>query len=509
MTDLDDIIDSLTDYPAPYLFVGSGFSRRYADAPDWETLLRTISDKFNINLGSIMRKCRYGNNLDDINFPLVGEILQDKLEEIKTENDTNYDFRNITAIKEECLEIFLNMHKTLNYSQDELVAFKKLLNNISGIVTTNYDQILEELSTDLEFESYIGQSSLVTKNLVFSDEIFKIHGCVSDRESIVITEKDYKKFENRQKYILGKLTVLFVEFPIIFIGYSMNDKNIKKILDDLILSLTYEELKIVSKKWIFIEYKKGEQDFIITERRIRLDNDQHLIFQCIEIDNYKGIYEAFSKIQHRVIADKKNIKYIKKMIADYEFRADSKILGINFDNVKDTIDSFKDKNAPPVAFSFGTVIQQDILNVNIFEVMKDLLFDTNECFKSSNIKFVEQYKLVMRGTYYPRYKYFSSDEIKKYGIPTLNYKDINWPSFRNISKQYNEIKDISDKILYWKNKIWKEGKIKIELYESFLKEIFEGKNSLKEIAVYCDVDVTTIKKLFVAYDIIKYKGKKN
>lgn len=59
-------------------------------------------------------------------------------------------------------------------------------------------------------------------------EIYKIHGSCNNSESIVITENDYSVYNKRNAYLSAKLLTIFLEHPIIFLGYSLNDSNIKK-----------------------------------------------------------------------------------------------------------------------------------------------------------------------------------------------------------------------------------------------------------------------------------------
>lgn len=61
----------------------------------------------------------------------------------------------------------------------------------------------------------------------------KIHGSSKEPESIIITNEDYVEFYKRKKYISAKLLTYFVEHPLFFIGYSINDENIKAILSDI------------------------------------------------------------------------------------------------------------------------------------------------------------------------------------------------------------------------------------------------------------------------------------
>ena len=58
-------------------------------------------------------------------------------------------------------------------------------------------------------------------------EIYKIHGCVTEPETIMITSEDYQMIEEKNKYLAAKLLTIFIEHPIVFIGYSINDEDIK------------------------------------------------------------------------------------------------------------------------------------------------------------------------------------------------------------------------------------------------------------------------------------------
>ena len=60
--------------------------------------------------------------------------------------------------------------------------------------------------------------------------IYKIHGCITRPDKIIITEEDYQEFEIRYELIRAQLLSFFIHNPIIFIGYSITDKNIKDIL---------------------------------------------------------------------------------------------------------------------------------------------------------------------------------------------------------------------------------------------------------------------------------------
>ena len=71
-------------------------------------------------------------------------------------------------------------------AQEEITALQAIKPH--AIVTTNYDQLLELIFK--EYEPIIGQKVISGSNVLVG-EMFKIHGCISDPESLVFTEKDY------------------------------------------------------------------------------------------------------------------------------------------------------------------------------------------------------------------------------------------------------------------------------------------------------------------------------
>lgn len=71
-------------------------------------------------------------------------------------------------------------------------------NKFAGVITTNYDTLLENIFND--FTVLIGQDSLLVANTLNIFEIFKIHGCSSHPNSIVLNEKDYEYFNKKRDY---------------------------------------------------------------------------------------------------------------------------------------------------------------------------------------------------------------------------------------------------------------------------------------------------------------------
>lgn len=99
---------------------------------------------------------------------------------------------------------FKKLH--LNHNPEltlELETFKNLKNKVSAVITTNYDCLLEKSIFADDYSVFIHQNDLFSADSYNSAEIYKIHGCVTDAESIIITERDYENFTNSRKLIIA------------------------------------------------------------------------------------------------------------------------------------------------------------------------------------------------------------------------------------------------------------------------------------------------------------------
>ena len=100
-------------------------------------------------------------------------------------------------------------------------------------------------------------------------EIYKIHGSVQNPESIVINKADYQKFHDKGKYLAAKLMTIFMEYPIIFIGYSISDSDIQAILSDVVECLPLDKIETLQKDlfllniiWISLEDGRIDENML-------------------------------------------------------------------------------------------------------------------------------------------------------------------------------------------------------------------------------------------------------
>lgn len=59
---------------------------------------------------------------------------------------------------------------------------------------------------------------------------------------IIITQSDYAQFKESRKLIIAKMLTLFAEAPIIFMGYSFTDEDVREIIEEFLSCLSKEQL---------------------------------------------------------------------------------------------------------------------------------------------------------------------------------------------------------------------------------------------------------------------------
>jgi hypothetical protein len=101
------------------------------------------------------------------------------------------------------------------------------------IITTNWDVFMER---ELNILPLVRDADLVYWNNN-KRQIIKLHGCISQPETIVVTEDDYKDFQKKRVDcpISNKLKDLMATKTLLFVGYSLKDQSFQ-ILQENVLS---------------------------------------------------------------------------------------------------------------------------------------------------------------------------------------------------------------------------------------------------------------------------------
>lgn len=296
---IEDIVNRFNT--TPFLFVGSGITRRYLNLPDWKGLLEYFAnmvreDEFAYSSYENMAmetECKAGI------LPKVAELIQKDFDakwfaepDIRTleAQERKMVREGLSPFKAE-VAAYIRKSSVLNSEYEEEIALLSQIaeKSISGVITTNYDSFLEDHFQG--FTRYVGQNQLIFSSIQEVAEIYKIHGSIDVPDSIVINEKDYMKFDDNSAYLAAKLMTIFMEYPIIFMGYSISDTNIQKIIKAIVNCLDDEQLKILEDRFVFVEYQPGMVGAEVSSYTIMIDG-RPLTMKKIQLENFKLLYCA-------------------------------------------------------------------------------------------------------------------------------------------------------------------------------------------------------------------------
>jgi hypothetical protein len=270
----------------PFLFVGSGLSRRYLNLPNWEELLRHFASAVypdNPLALEVFTKAK-----SEVDWPEVSSRIESEFNQLWLTSPDYKEQREqyqvsvkagISPFKIAIASFFSEAERTTEHDHlnDELSCLTNVgKRSVAGVITTNYDQLLEEVFN--KYETFIGQEQLLFAPTQGVAEIYKIHGCCTQPGSVVINSADYEAFDKRNAYLAAKLLTVFVEHPVIFLGYSLSDPNVQSILGVIIDCLSQENLKVLKSRLIFVEYSPDEnQDATISEHSLNFDGGKRSV----------------------------------------------------------------------------------------------------------------------------------------------------------------------------------------------------------------------------------------
>lgn len=292
---------------APYLFIGSGFSRRYCNTPSWEELLLALAAEVRPDVRYPLKSYEAQVGLElpkEERFPKVASLLEREYNEqffagaiTPSPAQANVDFNTSpdNPFRVRLAELFSSA-KPEGLSeelQEELSDFKVAMKHgLNGIITTNYDGFLENLFSD--FKPYVGQDDLIFSQAVGLGEIYKIHGCYTKPRSLVLTAEDYAGFERRKAYLVAKLLSIFMENPIIFIGYSAADPDILGIFTSISQCLDDAHLAQLGRRIILVDYKPELTKPEVCEQ-VMLPEGRNLVIHQVRTGDFRPICKQLVK----------------------------------------------------------------------------------------------------------------------------------------------------------------------------------------------------------------------
>lgn len=396
---LQDIVNN-NHYPI--IFIGSGISKRYLkNSPTWASLLKEYWDRLDEsqNYYSFLRRLddefikKGGSKAskDLITFyssTKVASYIEQKFNDLFFEEKIKVPGLSLQKAQEEMISPFkydiTNRFRKIELRDDidskEFELFKQVILKARIIVTTNYDEFIENiLQKDYHQDPtiYVGNQGFFTETNGWS-EIYKIHGSVSDSKSIVITARDYEQYDENSILISAKILSSMIESPVIFLGYSLQDRNVRTLLNDFSKQLPSEDPRKSANRILAVNYVENNMD--VVERIVSIE-DSDITCTTIDTDNYTAIFREILKIDEGAspYEVKKYERLIRKLIISAGEKGTLKKVMISPDDI-DNLGEKIDKNES-IVMALG--------ESKYFYVYPDLLSYVNDYFTNTNNYAVE------------------------------------------------------------------------------------------------------------------------
>ena len=518
---LKELIDSFNT--TPFLFIGSGITRRYLGLPNWKSLLEHfVKEVSNDEFAYSYYESKAKNDTDANNLmPRIATLIEKDYNEIwfKEPQKRHLDEGELEKVREgtspfkaEIAAYIKSSSKIQEQYQTEIDLLRKISEkSIAGVITTNYDTFLEDHFD--KYQTYIGQKKLIFSALQDVAEIYKIHGSVEEPSSIVIDEKDYQEFEDKEKYLAAKLMTIFVEYPIIFMGYSISDKNVQSIIKSIVECLDQDQVSQLADRFVFVEYIPDFSGVQISPYTIMVDNHP-LFMKKITVSDFSLIYKALEAKKTRIPV--RLLRHFKEELYRYVITntptSTMRVASIEDERVKDEDFVLAIGKASQLGLKGLSGLDASEWYRNI--VMDDLDFSADELLTYAFPKLITQNsrilpvnKLLAKANgFYPE----AEQVAKKYDFDNIISKTIK--KNRKYVKNYNSVLDIwkDDGISRGKKVEWiaylTKDKINVNQLEDVLKALFENDKDILLNA--SQSERTSTRRLIRIYDYPKKKKKK-
>ncbi|WP_279474620.1 SIR2 family protein [Aeromonas veronii] len=246
----------------------------------------------------------------------------------------------------------------------------------------------------------------------------------------------------KNTYLAAKLITLFVEHPIVFIGYSISDENISSLLRAISACIGRGNIEQLRKNLIFIQRLSENEEPNISDTYITIEGIQ-IPLVLVKTDDFIPVYKAIHATKRKIPA--RVLRYCKEQLYELVKSAEpeKKICVVDIDEI-DTKDD--------VEFLVGVgVAQQEIIgpspvgyaSIGISELLEDILHQ-NKSFDCDQILDLVAPRTCKHTPYVPVFKYLrelninSLEEYKasKYKLDKIVLKDIKSYRMKTYSKPF-------------------------------------------------------------------------
>lgn len=486
----------------PVLFIGSGFSMRYINNfRDWDGLLSDVAvelydnDERYLDIKSkhfSENKYHFDKIASDIEADFNKNAEENRNGRFKKYNDIFYENMKI-GVNISRFKIYiadkLQSYTIKNGMEDEIQELKKVRKNISSVITTNYDTFIEDV---FKFVPLIGNDILLSNPY---GSVYKIHGCVSDPNKIIINEEDYLNFHQKYELIRAQLMSIFIHNPIIFFGYSISDDNIKSLLKTIFTYVEHNSTlsKKIRSNFLLVEYEKDSNNLEVIEHDIEIEGIATVRINKIKTDDFTTIYKELARIHLPVSA--MDIRKVRSVVKDIQTGEG----GIKV-TITEDLDELKNSDKILVIGSQNT-IQYDYQNKS------ELLSNYFKIIEEENtgiLSLIDKYR-IQKTQYFPIFGFSKINSSIK-SEQDLKFQQINklreYIIDRKVHQTFSSIDEILDDVniakTYKSDYIIDSSlrrKIPIEELEKYIKNIPDHKKK-----------DTNYKRLLCTYDLLNYSN---
>jgi hypothetical protein len=315
----------------PFLFLGSGFSRRYLGLENWKGMLERycVSHPFEYYLA-----------LANGSYPMAARLIAEQFNEHWWTDEKYVEIREVSksaitdgtsAMRIEISRYLSKLNEiTAKQSGHDLELSELVQLNVDGVITTNWDLFAEQMFPG--YEVYVGQDELLFSNPQQIGEIYKIHGCATKPKSLVLTDSDYNKFNERNPYLAAKLITIFVEHPVIFLGYSLSDPNINAILRSIASCIGTDKLDALRQNLIFVQPPAEGESESVADTFISYDGMQ-IPLTLAKTNDFLSIYQSINVVKRKIPA--RILRYCKEQLYDLvrSSEPEKKLCVVDYDEI--------------------------------------------------------------------------------------------------------------------------------------------------------------------------------
>lgn len=436
MTIFDELVQKNT---YPIVFIGSGISKRYLkNFPSWLELLEQFwqeieeKDDFYSHLTEIRESLPSELTDNEKNFKInvsTAKFIHQKFNKAYREKKISLPDLSSEEVFKKSIDPF-KYAIALKFSSSELKDdidneeysyFCDMLVNSKIIVTTNYDKLIENILNERNNPAkiYIGQKGFFDP---YEDwgELYKVHGSVVDSSSIVIDEDDYNTYDENSILISAKLLSNMIHSPIIFLGYSLTDRNIIKLLSDFSSQIPNEDLRKTANRIIVVEYDKD--NLSLDEKQI-YDRDSNMSYTHIQTDNYKFIFSKLAQIDEGLTPYevRKFNGVIKKLVvaSGQKGSLDAVLLSpTELENIADQIDQGK-----PIVLALGDA-KNIFINPTPTNYLEDYILGKDEILSENALRFVAKEGVATKNPFIRHYNNLDIENtnLEKWELDRLQQK---------------------------------------------------------------------------------------